>query len=70
MTGSDLERFRRIVLAEVSLQEELRGCLDRAEFVALVIERAQERGCSLETAELTAAFEATARNWVTRGAER
>lgn len=59
-----------MVLADAALQDELRGCLDRASFVALVIERAREHGCAIGEAEVNAAFDASARNWITRGVER
>ena len=70
MPAADLHRFREIVLADIGLQNELRGCLDQASFVPLVIERARERGCVVDAAQIHAAFDATARNWITRGAER
>jgi len=70
MSAADLQRFRSIVLADLGLQRELRGCLDRVEFVALVLERAREHGCAIEHADIDAAFAASARNWITRGAER
>jgi hypothetical protein len=70
MTASDLDRFRQIVLADAKLQDELRGCLDRARFAALVTERAREHGCVVDAAEVSAAFDEAARNWVTRGVER
>ena len=70
MSVQDLQRFQQIVLADAGLQGELRGCLDRARFVALVVDRAREQGCAVEVEDIDAAFDATARNWVTRGAER
>jgi hypothetical protein len=70
MSTAELRRFQQVVLADVGLQRELRGCLDQASFVALVIERARERGCALEATDIEAAFNATAHNWITRGAER
>ena len=70
MSTAELQRFQRIVLADAHLQDELRGCLDQASFVALVIERAREQGCTLEATDIKAAFNATAHNWITRGAER
>jgi len=70
MSAADLERFRQIVLADVGLQNELRGCLDRAAFIALMIERAREHGCAVESADIAGAMHATARYWVARGMER
>ena len=70
MSLQDLQRFQHIVLADAGLQRELRGCLDRARFVALVIVYAREHGCALEATDIEAAFNAAAHNWVTRGAER
>jgi hypothetical protein len=70
MSAAGLQRFHQIVLADIALQNELRGCLDRASFIVHVLERACERGCAVEPADLDAAFEAAARNWVARGMER
>ena len=70
MSVADLHRFQLIVLADAALQRELRACLDRTSFVALVIERAREHGCAVEAADIDAAFRAMARNWFTRGIER
>ena len=70
MSVQDLRRFQQIVLADAGLQRELRGCLDRAGFVTLVIERARQKGCALEITDIEAAFNATAHHWITRGAER
>ena len=70
MSVRDLHRFQQIVLADAGLQRELRGCLDRARFVALVVDRAREQGCTVEAADIETAFDATAHGWITRGAER
>ena len=70
MSTQELHRFQQIVLADADLERELRGCLDRASFVRLVIDRARQHGCAVEAADIEAAFDATARNWITRGAER
>jgi len=70
MSEQELCRFKEIVLTDSGLQRELRGCLDRADFVALVLERARQHGCVVEAADIDAAFDATARRWITRGIER
>jgi hypothetical protein len=70
MSARELHRFQQIVLADTDLERELRGCLDRASFIALVIERARQHDCAVEPADIDAAFSETARNWITRGAER
>jgi hypothetical protein len=62
-TPTALEEFRTVVLADPSLQEELRRAPDRASFVALVIACAGERGCVLEAREIEAALDAGARTW-------
>jgi hypothetical protein len=63
---SALQRFQAIVLADPALQRELRRAPDRASFIGLVLERAHERGCALEAAEVEAALVAAARDWMLR----
>jgi hypothetical protein len=65
-----LAQFRRLVLADPALQRELRHAPDRAGFVRLVVERARERGCALDDAEIEAEIAAAARDWALRGIAR
>ena len=65
-TPSAIETFRDIVFADAALQAELRRAPDRASFVALVQQRARERGCAAEPAAIEAALDAAARAWMLR----
>jgi hypothetical protein len=62
-TPPALQRFQMIVLQDPDLQDELRRCADRSGFVTRVLERAHERGCALEQADVEAALDAAARAW-------
>jgi hypothetical protein len=59
-----LQRFQMIVLQDAALQDELRGCPDRATFVACVVECARARDCVIEPGEIEAALDAAARAWL------
>lgn len=65
-----LHRFQLIVLEEADLQDELRRCADRPAFVARVLERAHERGCALEQADVESALNAAASAWLMRWVAR
>ena len=65
-----LVQFRALVFADPALQRELRQAPDRAGFVRLVVERARERGCTLDAAMIEAALDAAARDWALRGIAR
>lgn len=65
-----LQRFQAIVLEDHDLQDELRRCADRSSFVIRVLERASERGCALEPADVEAALDAAARAWLMRWVAR
>ena len=68
MTGvaSALEAFRALVLADPALERDLRATSDRQSFVALAAARAQARDCPLGAAEIEAALDAAARDWMLR----
>lgn len=68
MTGvaSALETFRALVLADPALERDLRATSDRQSFVALAATRAQARDCPLGAAEIEAALDAAARDWMLR----
>jgi hypothetical protein len=61
-----LQRFQSLVLADAALQHELRQTSSHAGFVALVAQRARERGCALSAAEVEEALVAAARCWMLR----
>jgi hypothetical protein len=60
--AAPLEQFRLIVLADPTLQRELRQTPDRASFVRLVVARARERDCALDAGMVEAALDAAARD--------
>jgi len=64
--ASALERFHTLVLTDPVLEQELRGAPDRASFVALAAARAQANDCPLGAAEIEAALDAAARDWMMR----
>jgi hypothetical protein len=64
--ASPLEQFRALVLADPLLEQELRGVPDRRQFVALAADRAQANGCALAAADIEAALDAAARDWMLR----
>ena len=64
--SASLETFRTIVLADPELEQELRRAADRASFVALAAARAHAHGCPLGAAEIEAALDAAARDWMLR----
>ncbi len=61
-----LHRFQRMVLDDVALLEELRRCLDRPGFVALVVERARDHGCEVAQAEVETALKLGLQAWLMR----
>ena len=67
---SALGQFKAIVLADATLQRELRRAPDPESFIALVIARAGERGLAIERDEIEAALAAGARSWSLRWIER
>ena len=64
--ASPLEKFRALVLADPMLEQELRGSADRKHFVGLAVERAQANGCEVAAADIEAALDAAARDWMLR----
>lgn len=63
-TPTALQRFQQIVLQDPDLQDELRRCDDRPGFMARVLERARERGCPIEQADVEGALNAAAQEWM------
>jgi hypothetical protein len=64
--ASALERFRAHVHADPALERELRETSDRQSFVALAAARARAHDCPLGPAEIEAALDAAARDWMLR----
>jgi hypothetical protein len=60
---SDLERFRRAVMHDATLQQSLSGVGDRSAFIALTIQLAAEHGCSTTADELDGAMRNAFRRW-------
>jgi hypothetical protein len=60
---SDLERFRRAVLHDATLQQRLSNVDDRDEFISLAIRLASERGYETMTGELDSAMRDAQRRW-------
>ena len=65
-----LHRFQMIVLETPDLQDELRRCADRQAFVARVLERAHERGCAIEQADVEGTLNTAASAWLMRWVAR
>jgi hypothetical protein len=62
-TGSDLDRFRLMVLHNPSLQEQLRDVEYRDAFIDLVIQLASEAGCRTTAGEIEEAMRENRRRW-------
>lgn len=60
------ERFRRLVLDDVNLQERLRGVTEWPAFVTTALAEASEHGVDLTTTDLEAARRAATRSWLDR----
>ncbi len=61
-----METFRAIVLADRGIQQELLATTDRAGFVALVVERARDRGCDLGPDDVEQALRDARVAWMQR----
>jgi hypothetical protein len=64
--ASALETFRTLVLADSALERELRGTSDRQSFVALAVACARAHDCPLGPADIEAALDAAAHDWMMR----
>jgi Nif11 domain len=67
MAEQDLKRFQDVVLSDTALQQELRDCVERAAFIALVVQCGRERACLFTTNEVEAAMRTNQRAWLERG---
>jgi hypothetical protein len=63
---SEFERFRRLVLADLSLQAELMKPSDRTEFTSLAIRLGEQHGARFTAGDVDAAFQAARRAWIER----
>ena len=70
MAQTALAEFQALVLQDDDLQQDLRGRLDREDFVQRVLERARERGLAVEQAEVEAVLDASMRSWLLRWLDR
>jgi hypothetical protein len=70
MMQTALAALQALVLQDDDLQHDLRGRLDREDFVQRVLERARERGLAVERAEVEAALDASMRSWLMRWLDR
>ena len=70
MAQTALAEFQALVLQDHDLQQDLRGRLVREDFVQRVLERARERGLTVERAEVEAALNTAMRSWLMRWLDR
>ncbi len=64
--GENFERFRRCVLSDISLQEQLRGIEDKKEFIAATVELGAANGFVFGTAEVESAMRKNQQQWIER----
>ena len=60
------ERFRQLVLDDISLQERLRSATEWPAFVTTALGEAGDRGVELTATDLEAARRAATRSWLDR----
>ena len=70
MAQTALAAFQALVLQDDDLQRDLRGRLDREDFVQRVLERARERGLAVERTEVEGTLNATMQSWLMRWLDR
>ena len=66
VSAEGLARFRDLVLADTSLQRQLRSLPSHAEFVARTVALAAEHGCSVTPEDVDEALAAHRRAWFER----
>jgi len=64
MIVRDLEFFRRMILSDETLQEQLRDLTERDQFVTRVVELGEIHNCSFSIAEVEEAMREGRRVWV------
>ena len=70
MAQTALAAFQALVLQDDDLQHDLRGRLNREDFVQRVLERARGRGLAIEQAEVEATLNAAMQSWLMRWLDR
>lgn len=63
---SSCEPFRRMVLRDHALQDELMGLIDRETFITRAVELGRQRGFTLHPADMDAMIQAARRDWMER----
>ena len=63
---NDVERFREEVLADDSLQQQLRDTKDTTNFMKLMIQLGRSRGYEFTESEVERALTAARRTWIER----
>lgn len=66
MAKENLEKFRQLVLADLSLQERLRDITDRETFIAATVRLGEEHGCSFLHEDVEDALRESRRAWLER----
>jgi hypothetical protein len=66
MPQENLERFRRLVLEDLALQEKLKRTPDRKSFIALAVELGRGRGCDFTAEDVEAALASARLAWLER----
>jgi hypothetical protein len=66
MSQEDFERFREIVLRDLSLQEQLREIVERPVFIQKVVELGANRGFEITPADVEEAMRRNRRAWIER----
>jgi len=59
----ELERFRQLVLSDLTLQQRLRETADPESFVRLVVDTGHQRGCYFTAQDTEAALQTARREW-------
>jgi|KBSSwiStaDraftv2_1062776.scaffolds.fasta_scaffold766352_2 hypothetical protein len=63
MLNTSFEKFRDLVLADETMQKELRGLSDRKEFIARVVELSREHGFELSSDDIENEMRLGSRVW-------
>ena len=63
MSEGNFERFREIVLQDLSLQEQLREITERSVFIQKVVELSAECGCEITPEDVEEAMRRSRRAW-------
>lgn len=66
MSQENFERFRQLVLQDLSLQERLRKITDRPVFIEKIVEISAERGYEITPEEVEEAMRRNRRAWLER----